>query len=613
MAYQVDRFNGTFLVSVADGTIDTTTDIRFVGKNYAGYGEVQNENFLHMLENFANTSAPPKAITGQIWYDSSNKKLRFYDGNKFKYASGAEVSDTAPTGLTQGDFWFDSAAQQLYCWSGTEFILIGPAAAPEFGASAAIGQVVQDREGNPKTIIKMVVGNDTVAIVSKETFTLNSSNSIPGFTEVNQIKKGITLINTDATTGITNVASDYTFWGTASNSLRLGGISADSYLTKGNLVFDEQVKFNNPGFVLGDDNDLRIFVETRDALGNDFLRDEDQLVVYQSEVGQPITVRIQTTEVESINLFKFRSTGLIPGATNAYSIGSSALKLASVYSTNFYGNVNGDLIADDLTILVDASEKTVNAILKATDLTTAFDPSSKTFFGTLGSPSDRSLVYGDLIGDVTGSSSSANSLGIYSPSIALAPESVAVRDSSGDLTARFFLGTATKADRLKIDNTATDSDPNYRSAKTTAAAQSIAARDSSGNLTAILFNGTATAARYADLAEKYLPDEEYEVGTVVAVGGEKEITAAGAGHRAIGVISANPAFMMNSELDGGVYVALKGRVPVRVIGSVKKGQKLIAADTGLARADDRNQADFFAISLESSDIEEVKLIEAIIL
>ena len=613
MAYQVDRFNGTFLVSVADGTIDTTTDIRLVGKNYAGYGEVQNENFLHLLENFANTSAPPKAITGQIWYDSANKKLRFYDGNKFKYASGAEVSDTAPTGLTQGDFWFDSAAQQLYCWSGSEFILIGPDAAPEFGASAAVGQVVQDREGNPKTIIKMIVGNDVVAIVSKETFTLNSSNPITGFTETTQIKKGITLINTDPTTGVTSTSSGFTFWGTASNALRLGGIAAESYLTKGDLVFDEQVKFNNPGFVVGDDNDLRVFVETRDSLGNDILRDEDQLVVYQSEVGQPITVRIQTTEVEAINLFKFRSTGLMPGSTNAYNIGSASLKLANVYSTNFYGNLNGDVVADDLTTILDVSEKSLKATLRADDLTTAFNPSSKTFFGTVGSPADRSTIYGDLIGDVNGSSTTANSLGIYSPSISTSPETVAIRDSSGDLSARFFLGSASTAERLKIDDAAADTDPNYRSAKTTAAAQSIAARDSSGNLTAILFNGTATAARYADLAEKYLPDADYDVGTVVAVGGEYEITAATSGHRAIGVISENPAFMMNKDLEGGVYVALKGRVPVKVIGPVIKGQRLVAADTGISCADDTNQTDVFAIALESSNETGIKLIESIIL
>ncbi len=94
MAYQVDKFNGTFLTSVEDGTIDNTTDIRFVGKNYAGYGEVQNENFLHMLENFANTTPPPRVITGQVWYDSENNKLKFYDGTKFKTAVGAEVSDS---------------------------------------------------------------------------------------------------------------------------------------------------------------------------------------------------------------------------------------------------------------------------------------------------------------------------------------------------------------------------------------------------------------------------------------------------------------------------------------------------------------------------------------
>ena len=84
MAYQVDRYNGTFLVSVEDGTIDTTTDLRFLGKNYAGYGEVQNENFLHLLENFANTSAPPRAVLGQVWYDSANKKIKFYDGSRFR-------------------------------------------------------------------------------------------------------------------------------------------------------------------------------------------------------------------------------------------------------------------------------------------------------------------------------------------------------------------------------------------------------------------------------------------------------------------------------------------------------------------------------------------------
>ena len=96
MAYQVDKFNGTFLTNVPDGTIDSTTDLRFVGKNYAGYGEVQNENFLHLLENFANTTQPPKRISGQIWYDSGKKRLRFFDGSQFKVANGAALAAFKP-------------------------------------------------------------------------------------------------------------------------------------------------------------------------------------------------------------------------------------------------------------------------------------------------------------------------------------------------------------------------------------------------------------------------------------------------------------------------------------------------------------------------------------
>jgi hypothetical protein len=124
MAYQVDKFNGTFLVSVADGTVDTTTDLRLLGKNYAGYGEVQNENFLHLLENFANTSPPPKAVNGQVWFDSATKRLKFYDADntKWRTTGGLEVSSTAPVKMNVGDFWYDTSADQLYSWNGNAFV-----------------------------------------------------------------------------------------------------------------------------------------------------------------------------------------------------------------------------------------------------------------------------------------------------------------------------------------------------------------------------------------------------------------------------------------------------------------------------------------------------------
>jgi hypothetical protein len=154
---------------------------------------------------------------------------------------------------------------------------------------------------------------------------------------------------------------------------------------------------------------------------------------------------------------------------------------------------------------------------------------------------------------------------------------VALRDSSGNLTATRFIGVTDRSDRLKIDNAAVDTDPNYRSAKTTKTANTIAARDGSGNLLANTFDGTATAAQYADLAEKYLADKTYDIGTVVCIGGEKEITAATYGDRAIGIVSGKPGFIMNSHLEGGTLVALKGRVPVKVQGKVKKGEATEAA------------------------------------
>jgi hypothetical protein len=125
--------------------------------------------------------------------------------------------------------------------------------------------------------------------------------------------------------------------------------------------------------------------------------------------------------------------------------------------------------------------------------------------------------------------------------------------------------------------------------------------------------GTSTSARYADLAEKYLADAEYAVGTVMMVGGDAEVTAASWGSRAIGVVSANPAYIMNDDLEGGTAIALKGRVPVRIIGAIRKGDRIIASAGGLASAGVAHSNDVIGISLESnSDISE-KLVECVIL
>jgi len=600
MAYEVNKFNNVFLTSVADGTIDTTTDLRLVGKNYAGYGEVQNENFVHLLENFANTTAPPKSITGQIWFDTQIKKLKFYDGAKFKTAGGAEASASAPSGLSVGDFWWDTAAKQLYTYTGNDFTLIGPIASPDLGTSIISPAVVYGTlitaEG-PHTILKVIADNKTVAVISKTAFTLdNSKNAIDDFTV---IKKGITLVKSQ--TGVS--VDDFTFWGTASNAAKLGGFTADQYIKTGESAFISEVSFGDPGFQVGDGNDLRIRVEN----GTD--------VIVENRLGNDITFRITVEDViDERDIAIIKRTGVEPGVSNAYTLGSITNRWSNVYSTTFNGALigavtgnttgthKGNVLANDDTVLIDAVTKQIG------------------FAGA--------NIVGTLTGSVTGSASTAvnagklNNLDPSAVISASAVSTIAVRNSNGDILANQFVGIADNVDRTFIDRTNARIDPTwadgtvstqYRTARLTATAYSIAARDVSGNITANIFNGTATAARYADLAEKYLADKEYEAGTVVIIGGEKEVTASDVNTRAIGVVSADPAFMMNKDLEGGIYVALKGRVPCKAYGSVAKGDRLIAGPGGTAMAAHGNYANVFAVALESTGTRTGNIIEVLVL
>ena len=615
MAYEVNKFNGVFLTSVADGTIDTTTDLRLVGKNYAGYGEVQNENFVHLLENFANTTAPPKSVTGQIWFDTSTKKLKFYDGTRFKVAGGAEASASAPSGLAAGDFWWDTGAKQLYTYNGTAFTLIGPSASPDLGTSTISPAVVYGTIGTaegPHTILKVISDSKTIAIVSKTAFTLdNSKNAIDDFTV---IKKGVTLAKSQ--TGVST--DDFTFWGTASNATKLGGFTADQYIKTGESSFTSEVSFKDPGFSVGDGNDLRINVEG----GND--------VIIENRLGNDITFRITVTETtDERDIALITKTGLMPGANNSYTLGSpittaypQGLRWSNVHSTTFTGSLvgavtgnttgshKGNVLANDNTEMINAATKQIGFPL--------------------------ANIVGTLTGSITGSAATAANAGLLDglagcgTALPIDPDTglpifvatVAIRNSSGNLVANQFVGTADNVDRTFIDRTNARVDPawadgtastQYRTARLTATAYSIAARDISGDITANVFQGTATAARYADLAEKYLADQEYEVGTVVMIGGEKEVTAADVNTRAIGVVSANPAYMMNSELQGGTYIALKGRVPCKVYGSVRKGDRLVAGPRGAAIAAHGNYANVFAVALESTGSDNISVIEALVL
>jgi hypothetical protein len=439
--------------------------------------------------------------------------------------------------------------------------------------------------------------NEAIAVISKDAFTIkivgigdNSREAALRNRGFEAIKKGFTLVNTPAS-GVT--IDDHYYWGTASNSLKLGGFPVTEFIRQSVPNLPANSRFPDSGYTVGDQNDLKVSIVNGDE------------PVIENQLGLPIKIRITLPGNVQRDIAVFTSTAILPGTENFYNIGATNNKWANIYATSLFGNVTGNVVGNTVGI------HTGNIL--ASDTSIAYNAVEKTFFGNVGSPSNLSFVYGNVVGNVTGNASNALTLNNQIGRQDAVASTIALRDASANLTAVRFIGIADKADRLKIDDSASDADPNYKSAKTTASANTIAARDSSGNLTAVLFQGTATAARYADLAEKYLPDAEYAVGTVVKVGGTAEVTVTSWGDRAIGVVSANPAFMMNKDLEGGIYIALKGRVPVKVKGPVRKGDRLVASDGGVAISAGSAKMDMFAIALESSDEQGVKLVEAVVL
>jgi len=252
MAYTVNKSNSSASPNqyiVQDGVVNAQTDLSFIGKGYAGYGELVAENFLHLLENFAGTSAPTKPIQGQLYYDSTGNRLKVYTGTAFVPAGGnVPYQSTQPTAIQQGDLWIDSDTGQLYYYDGSQSVLVGPPASTG-SLNGFIFESVTDSTTASQPITKWYSDGTLIAIISDTEFT--PQTTIAGFATV---KKGITL---------TTSPSGIKFQGTATDADALGGISASSFLrsdandtTTGTLGI-----VNDSGMTVGADNDLSITVD----------------------------------------------------------------------------------------------------------------------------------------------------------------------------------------------------------------------------------------------------------------------------------------------------------------------------------------------------------------
>ena len=305
MAYTVNKTDGTILSTVSDGTIDTTTDIVLIGKNYSGYGEFQNENYVKLLENFANTSAPGSPITGQVWYDTTNSSLKVYNGTTFKNISSTTVSATTPSGAVTGDLWWDTTNAQLKVYDGSAFVIVGPPYSASQGKSGALVETVTDNGASDHVTIGLYTNGTQVGIISKDT-EFTPQTSITGFSTV---KPGLQLSST---------VSGVKLQGTATDSDALGGITSANFLrsnasdsTSGVLSI-----LNDTGVVVGVDSDLTIGVSGANVQVKNVTSDGD--ILFNVNDGGVDTLAMTIDGATSRVLLAGDPTVSLGAATKAY-------------------------------------------------------------------------------------------------------------------------------------------------------------------------------------------------------------------------------------------------------------------------------------------------------
>jgi hypothetical protein len=584
MAYTINLTNGTVFATIADGTTNTDSSVTLIGKNYAGYGQFLDDNFVQMLENFASASSGgnPTAsqlaapLTGQLWFDSTDGVMKVYTGTGWKIPTGSTSSASTPTvSVKAGDLWFDTTNQQLKVYNGSAFLVVGPGFSSGQGTSGAIPLSINDISATPHVVTGIYVANTLVAIYSSDsTFT----PAAPYATAFPQIFQGTTVYNSGVTAG--NIASNTAITLTSAGSTTLtvtntaanvtGTISASGNITGANLVTTGLVTATG-NVNSGNVNTTTVAATTVSASGN----------------------------ITGGNVLF--GAGIVSGSGN---ITGGNLRTANVTigstTVSALGNITGGN-------LITAGLASISGNITVGNISTGIITAS----GNITSSGNVSGTY--FLGN--GSQLTGISAAVSVSKIENGTSKAEINASGGNLavtiggTANVMVVTTTQTivSNLVVANNITTTG------------------NGTGNIgsAANTFNtifARATTAAYADVAERFAADELLLPGTVVELGGINEITKAkhDLSEKVFGVISTQAAYLMNGLAgtdDTHPPVAMTGRVPVQIIGSIRKGDRLVSAGNGIARAAQPGEATAFNVigrALVDKTTQELGTIEAIV-
>jgi hypothetical protein len=319
MSYTINLTDGAVFATIADGTINTTSSMTLVGKNYAGYGQFLDTNFIHLLENASNVTPPGNPLTGQLWWDSGNGLLKTFNGTAWKVVSAATASGTAPSGSSSvaGDLWYDSTNAQLNVYTGASWLLVGPQSTSGQGTSGAIVASVVDNSAVSHVVIELWVNNNIVGMVSKDAF-FTPGTAVPGGWGIQTIYPGITLATTVG--GQTPL-----FTGTATSALSVSGQGANAFMLTGNntSTIGTLSVLNNTGLYVGTNSDFNATV-----------------------TGTAVTLRNQTTNGNlnfSVNINGTPTNAIqINGSTGVVSIPNLTFSAFGNISVGNIINANGN-------------------------------------------------------------------------------------------------------------------------------------------------------------------------------------------------------------------------------------------------------------------------------